>query len=120
MTNHYAVKPEDLLADGVDSTIINGMSIRKGTVAAFLANADILEDKYTNAQQKQDAHSMLKELAPASLWLAYIVTLYLKTQRLSKYFWMLKKHNIPRVRHPERVFLREGSPECCMISILTL
>ena len=65
MTNNYAVKPEDLLADGVDSTIINGMSIRKGTVAAFLANADILEDNHTNQQQKQDALNMLKELAPA-------------------------------------------------------
>lgn len=60
-----AIRPEDILADGIDKTIINGTVIRKGTVAAFLANIDIFESVNTNDQQKQDALQMLHELAPS-------------------------------------------------------
>ncbi|BBY29697.1 hypothetical protein [Mycolicibacterium sediminis] len=34
--------PEDVLADGVDHTTVGGVAVRKGTVAAFLANATAL------------------------------------------------------------------------------
>lgn len=61
---NHSVKPEDVLPDGVDSTIINGKSVRKGTIAAFLSNADIYENKNATPQQKQNAMNMLKELAP--------------------------------------------------------
>ncbi|MBW6527063.1 hypothetical protein KZ813_09460 [Sphingomonas sp. RHCKR7] len=33
------VRAEDILADGVDQTDLDGLSARKGTVAAFLRNA---------------------------------------------------------------------------------
>jgi hypothetical protein len=59
------VRPEDILPDGVDNTTINGKMIRKGTIAAFLANADILENKNTTKQQRQEAINMMKQLAPA-------------------------------------------------------
>lgn len=64
MTNKL-IRPEDILPDGVDSTTINGKIVRKGTIAAFLANADILENKNATEQQKQEAINTMKELATA-------------------------------------------------------
>lgn len=60
-----SVKPEDLIPDGVDSILLGGKTIRKGTVAAFLANLDILENPLSTEKQKQDAQNQMRELAPA-------------------------------------------------------
>jgi hypothetical protein len=43
MTDNKPVRPEDLLPAGADSGVINGVEVRKGTVAAFVANAQRLE-----------------------------------------------------------------------------
>jgi hypothetical protein len=64
MTNN-SVRPEDILPDGVDNTTVNGMMVRKGTIAAFLANADILEIPDVTEGQKKGAMDAMKELAPA-------------------------------------------------------
>ncbi len=65
MANNTPIRPEDILPDGVDSTVINGENVRKGTVAAFLANINILENPQSSEQQKQQAINVMKELAPA-------------------------------------------------------
>src|SRR5437879_5135313 len=65
MSNKNSVRPEDVLPDDVNSTVINGIPVRKGTIAAFLANSDILENPSASSQQKQAAIKMMKELAPA-------------------------------------------------------
>lgn len=64
MSNH-SVRPEDILPDGIDSTAFNGKVIRKGTIAAFLANSDILENAGSTSEQKQAAIDTMNELAPA-------------------------------------------------------
>jgi hypothetical protein len=63
MSDNNSVRPEDVLPDGVDSTTINGKVVRKGTIAAFLANADILESLNSTEQQNHEAINMMKELA---------------------------------------------------------
>lgn len=65
MSKPGTVSPEAILPDGVDSTFINGKVVRKATIAAFLANADILEQTNATEQQKQVAINMMLELAPA-------------------------------------------------------
>jgi len=50
---------------GFDSTFINGKMVRKGTIAAFLANVDRLEKENVTEQQRQEAINIIKELAPA-------------------------------------------------------
>lgn len=65
MTINNLLRPEDILPDGVDTTTINGQLVRKGTIAAFLANADILENPDATEQQRQEAINTLNELAPA-------------------------------------------------------
>jgi len=59
-----AVLPKDILADGEDSTTMNGRQVRKGTVAAFLANILILEKANSSEEEKNMALNTMKELAP--------------------------------------------------------
>ncbi|KTD58144.1 hypothetical protein [Legionella shakespearei] len=63
MTTH-SVRPEDILPDGDDTTTIQGKLVRKGSVAAFLANINIFESLDSSEPQKQAALEMIKTLAP--------------------------------------------------------
>lgn len=65
MSNNHSIRPEDVLPDGIDSAAINGKIVRKGTIAAFLANTEILENPNATEQQRQEAINMMKELAPS-------------------------------------------------------
>lgn len=65
MANYNSVRPEDILADGEDSTSIHGKTIRKGTIAAFLANINVFEHPNTSEKQKNEAFKVMQELAPA-------------------------------------------------------
>ncbi|MCL9683855.1 hypothetical protein [Legionella maioricensis] len=65
MKNNNPVTPENILPEDINSTTINGTLIRKGTIAAFLANTEILESNNATEQQKQDAIQTMRELAPA-------------------------------------------------------
>jgi len=60
-----SIQPEDILPDGVDKIEMNGRVVRKGTIAAFLANIEIFEDFKANEEQKQEAAVALKNLASA-------------------------------------------------------
>lgn len=64
MTND-SIKPDDILADSENFVELNGLTVRKGSIAAFLKNIDLFEDLNSNAAQKVDALDMIKELAPA-------------------------------------------------------
>jgi len=65
MSKNNSVQPEDILPDGVDSSLLAGRVVKKGTIAAFLANIDILESPITNGKQKDAAIQTMKELAPS-------------------------------------------------------
>ncbi len=56
-------RPEDILPDGVDTAELNGKTVRKGTIAAFLANAEILEDAQANDATKQAALNGLESIS---------------------------------------------------------
>lgn len=60
-----SVKPEDVLPDDQNFAEVNGIKIRKGTVAAALANADILQSSSATKFEKIAAKKILVELAPA-------------------------------------------------------
>ncbi|MFF4188539.1 hypothetical protein ACFYZ9_35605 [Streptomyces sp. NPDC001691] len=60
-----AVRPEDVLPEGVDSTAINGMTVRKGSVAAFVANAVRLDDLAEGTPEHTALVTQMRELAPA-------------------------------------------------------
>lgn len=63
--NKWQIKPEDILPKDIDAIEINNMVVRKGTVAAALANAKILASNTPSQIEKTKALKLIKELAPA-------------------------------------------------------
>ena len=59
------MRPEDILPDSVDHITIQGTSLRKGTVAAFLANVRIWLDEQANADARAQAEADLAATLPA-------------------------------------------------------
>lgn len=79
--SYNAVKPENVLVDDKNYLEKDGKMLRKGTVAAALANAEIFESIDASTLEKQKAIEAIKELAPA-----------LKTLGLTKFLtWKNKK-----------------------------
>ena len=59
-----SIKPEDILPDDKNTLEINGLIVRKATMAALLANADLLLKKESTIEEKVEAKETIKELAP--------------------------------------------------------
>ena len=62
--NYDAKKPEDMIADDKNYAEKGGKTIRKGTMAAAFANAEIIESTDATSDEKKKAMDALKELAP--------------------------------------------------------
>jgi hypothetical protein len=65
MTGEPIVRPEDVLPDGVDRSLMNGVDVRKGTVAAFVANARTLERLAPGTGEYEAVAGQLRSLLPA-------------------------------------------------------
>ncbi|API86520.1 hypothetical protein [Francisella uliginis] len=61
--SNYAT-PEKMLKDGIDGDTFNGVFIRKGTIAAAIKNAQILENPKSSKQDKEKALEYLKDAIP--------------------------------------------------------
>ncbi|MCR6477133.1 hypothetical protein NU688_13305 [Variovorax sp. ZS18.2.2] len=59
------MQAQDVLPDGQDFVIRNGLQLRKGSVGAFLVNAQLLQDPSATAEAKQAAERDLIDLLPA-------------------------------------------------------
>ena len=59
------MRAQDVLPDGVDQIQFNGVSVRKGSVAAFLANAKVLADTSATAEARREAERDITEAMPA-------------------------------------------------------
>lgn len=59
------MRPEDILPDGEDFVEIQNQKLRKGTVAATLANASILEDPMATKAEKEEALKAIQLVVPA-------------------------------------------------------
>jgi hypothetical protein len=60
-----AIQPEDMLEDGQDVRVINGISVRKGTLGAFIGNARRLDDYPVGSEERGEIVDQLRVLAPA-------------------------------------------------------
>jgi hypothetical protein len=71
-----AKRPEDVIPDDKSYFEKDGKVIRKGTMAAALANAAIVESADASEAEKQQAMLLLKELAPslAAIGLTHFLT----------------------------------------------
>lgn len=59
-----SIKPQDILPDDQNEATLNGVSVRKGTVAAFIANIQLLESN-PGLEERSQILQTLKALAPA-------------------------------------------------------
>jgi len=60
-----AVRPEDVLPDDVSRKVMNGVIVRKGSVAAFVANAKALDALAPTTSEYAEIATQLQALAPA-------------------------------------------------------
>ena len=59
------MKPHELLPDGLDSLDLNGQTVRKGTIGAFIQNALALADPRTETSTRQTLEAETLELIPS-------------------------------------------------------
>lgn len=59
------MRPDQVLPDDVDHGQFNGVTVRKGTVAAFLANARLWGDRSAGTQERLQAQAQIVEDLPA-------------------------------------------------------
>jgi hypothetical protein len=59
------VTPEDVLPDGVEGGDFNGTYVRKGTVAAFIANAKMLDDLQRGSAEYEAVAGHIRSMKPA-------------------------------------------------------
>jgi hypothetical protein len=76
------MRAEDILPDHVDHGLIGGVSVRKGTVAAFLANARLWLDAATTAAERADAERDMLDALPALRALGLFDILDVRDERL--------------------------------------
>ncbi len=58
------IRPEDVLPENENYTVIDGIKVRKGTIAAVLQNAVILSSSLASNSEKEAAKKTITELAP--------------------------------------------------------
>lgn len=66
------VRPEDILSDEQNTAEFNGTLLRKGTVAAFLANIAQLEDPLISEEERILILKNMEELAPAMIKIGFL------------------------------------------------
>lgn len=59
------VRPEDMLPDDRDTATFDGITVRKGTIAAFIENARAWLDPATGDDDRADLASELVAMAPS-------------------------------------------------------
>lgn len=76
------MKPEQLLPEGVDSVEVHGITVRKGSVGAFLASWRILCDTTQPAQERAQAEADLLALIPVLAPLGLFIVFEARDPRL--------------------------------------
>lgn len=81
------MQAQDVLPDGVDQGDFNGVTVRKGTVGAFLANARVCLDSQAAQQAVDAARRDIQDALPALRALGLFEILQVKDAALRA--WML-------------------------------
>ena len=76
------MRADQILPDDVDHGQFQGLTIRKGTVAAFLANARTWADARAGADERARAQAQIVEDLPALRALGLFETLEIRDERL--------------------------------------
>ncbi|MFC9239223.1 hypothetical protein ACFTZK_22660 [Streptomyces decoyicus] len=57
--------PQDVLADGQERAVFNGVLVRKGSIAAFIGNAKALENLEPGTSEHEAVAQQIRDLKPA-------------------------------------------------------
>ena len=76
------MRADQILPDDIDHGQFNGVTIRKGTVAAFLANARTWADARASADERAQAQAQIVEDLPALRALGLFDQLEIRDERL--------------------------------------
>jgi hypothetical protein len=76
------MRAEDLLPDDVNQGQFNGVTVRKGSVGAFLVNARVLSDPAASAESRATAERDILEALPALRAIGLFDVLQVRDERL--------------------------------------
>lgn len=76
------MRAHDILPDHLDEARIDGVAVRKGSVAAFLANAHTLTDPRTDNATRAEAEQHIREALPALRAVGLFEVLEIRDARL--------------------------------------
>ncbi|MFT3742364.1 MAG: hypothetical protein QM752_06865 [Gammaproteobacteria bacterium] len=76
------IKPEDVLSEDENYTVVQDVRLRKGTIAAALKNASILSAPDSTLEEREGAKAALIELAPALVLIGLYDHLTWKNQNI--------------------------------------
>ena len=76
------MRADQILPDDVNHGQFQGVTVRKGTVAAFLANARTWADARASAGERQQAQAQIEEDLPALQALGLFEVLEIRDERL--------------------------------------
>jgi hypothetical protein len=76
------MRAADILPDDLNDVTLNGVSVRKGTVGAFLVNARVWADPLTPANERTAVESDIVEALPALRALGLFDLLEIRDPRL--------------------------------------
>lgn len=65
MTGSPGVRPEDVLPDETNTVTMDDVTVRKGSVAAFVANVKLLEELPPGSPDRPAIEARMRALAPA-------------------------------------------------------
>jgi hypothetical protein len=77
------VRPEDLFPDGPDSMEVDGIHVRKGSIASFIYNALTLDRADPSSAEYERALAGLREMAPVLNAVHVFEVFSLRSQRVA-------------------------------------
>lgn len=83
--NIIPVQPEDILSESQNMTTLSGnIKAKKGSVAAFFKNIELLEKKNISPKQKKDIIAVMNKLAPVLIALGFDKYVVFKNPEVQK------------------------------------
>ncbi len=78
------VRPEDILQDKNNDMVLYGIKVRKGTIGAYMQNAQVFSSPNSSEQEKAAARKLLVEYAPDILALEFDQGIQWKNAEIEK------------------------------------
>ncbi len=89
------MKAEDILPDNANMADFAGLSVRKGTIAAFISNAQTFTDKNGNSETRKEAEKLICTALPALDAIGVFEVFQIADAELSEFIRQARATGIP-------------------------